>query len=117
MSKISAPPVVLGGSIVLMDFAAESKTEIARLRDEIKRGTQIVSLSGLTSIAAKAFILSKLRAETQKTFVIVTDSNKDSETWECDLDFWKNSLESGVLSPKSEDKDSKLKTQDSPPLI
>jgi len=71
-----------------MDFAAESKTEIARLRDEIRRGTQIVSLSGLTSIAAKAFILSELRTETHKAFVIVTDSNKDSETWECDLEFW-----------------------------
>nr|MBA3600787.1 DEAD/DEAH box helicase [Acidobacteriota bacterium] len=101
-----------------MNYAAETTTELKRLRDEIKRGAaRIVSLSGLTSIAAKAFILSELRTETQKTFVIITDSNKDSETWECDLDFWTHSLESGVLSLKSENRDSRLKTQDSRLLL
>ena len=38
-----------------MSFTAETKTEIARLRDEIKSGTRILSLGGLTSAAAKAF--------------------------------------------------------------
>ncbi len=108
MLEISAPFKVLGGSIIFMDFAAESKTEIARLRDEIKRGTQIVSLSGLTSIAAKAFILSELRTEAQKSFVIVTDSNKDSETWECDLDFWRNSVQSLKSKVQSQPKQSKI---------
>ncbi|MDQ3750814.1 MAG: hypothetical protein M3367_17615, partial [Acidobacteriota bacterium] len=96
-----------------MNFAAETTTEIARLRDEIKHGTRIISLSGLTSIAAKAFVLSELKQATDKTFIVVTDSNKDSETWECDLDFWKHSLESVVLGFKSENRDSRLKTQDS----
>lgn len=71
-----------------MSISTESKTEFERLRDEIKRGTRVVSLGGLTSVAAKAFVLSKLQAETQKTFVVVTESNKDSEAWECDLEFW-----------------------------
>ncbi len=75
-----------------MNFATETTTEIARLRDEIKRGTRIVSLSGLTSIAAKAFVLSELKRQTNKTFVIVTDSNKDSDAWECDLDFFQTQI-------------------------
>jgi transcription-repair coupling factor (superfamily II helicase) len=97
-----------------MEFAAETKTEISRLRDEIKSGKRVVSLSGLTSISAKAFVLSELKRETNKTLVVVTDSNKDSETWECDLSFWQNLIqnskfkiqnsktnESEILNPES----------------
>ncbi len=80
-----------------MSFSVETKSEFERLQDEIKRGTRVVSLSGLTSIAAKAFVLSKLRAETEKNFAVIVESNKELETWECDLEFWKNS----VQSPKS----------------
>ena len=71
-----------------MMTTAESKTEIARLRERIERGAKVISLGGLTSIAAKAFVLSHLQRETAKTFVVVADTNKDSENWECDLDFW-----------------------------
>ncbi len=71
-----------------MDFATETITELKILRDEIRRGTRIISLGGLTSIAAKAFVLFELKRETAKTIVVVTDSNTDSEIWECDLDFW-----------------------------
>ncbi|MDQ3131575.1 MAG: transcription-repair coupling factor [Acidobacteriota bacterium] len=71
-----------------MNFAAETTTELARLRDELKRGKSVISLSGLTSIPAKAFVLSELQKEIGKTFVVVADSNKDLENWECDLDFF-----------------------------
>jgi transcription-repair coupling factor (superfamily II helicase) len=83
-----------------MITTAESKTEIARLRERIERGTKIISLGGLTSIAAKAFVLSHLQRETRKTFVVVADSNKDLENWECDLNFWVKSkkADSQILS-------------------
>ncbi len=71
-----------------MSFPIESKTEFERLRDAIKSGTRIISLNGLTSIASRAFVLNQLQAETKKTFVVVTDSNKELETWEGDLAFW-----------------------------
>jgi len=71
-----------------MSFSAETTTELKRLADEIKRGQRIISLGGLTSIASKAFVLSHLKRETPKTFVIVTDSNKETESFECDLSFW-----------------------------
>ncbi|HMS43235.1 MAG TPA: hypothetical protein PKE69_23605, partial [Pyrinomonadaceae bacterium] len=71
-----------------MNLAVETSTELKRLADEIKRGTRVISLGGLTSIASKCFILSHLQRETPKTFVIVTDSNKDAENFECDLEFF-----------------------------
>ncbi len=90
-----------------MNIAVETTTELNRLRDEIKRGTRVISLSGLTSISAKAFVLIELKRETDKTLVVVTDSNKDSETWECDLEFWQNLVQtpkSKVQSPAQESK-------------
>ncbi|MCY7345655.1 MAG: transcription-repair coupling factor [Pyrinomonadaceae bacterium] len=86
-----------------MNFAAEKSTELKRLRDEIKRGTPVISLSGLTSIASKAFVLADLQIETGKTFVVVTDSNKDSETWECDLEFFQNSRQKEKGKRQNED--------------
>ncbi len=76
-----------------MNFAAETSTEIARLTEEIKRGTNVLSVSGLTSVAAKAFVLSELKRSTDKTLIVVTDSNKDSDVWECDLEFWENTVQ------------------------
>lgn len=81
-----------------MSFPTESQTELARLRDELKRGTRIISLSGLTSIAAKAFVLSELQTQTKKPFVVVADTNKELENWECDLDFFKFQ----IPNPKSQ---------------
>lgn len=73
-----------------MSFSAESKSELENLRDEIRRGTRVISISGLTSISAKSFILSKLQKETKRTFVIITDSNKELETFERDLEFFQS---------------------------
>ncbi len=88
-----------------MSFSTETRTEIARLRDEIKRGTRVVSLSGLTSVAAKAYVLSELKKTADKTLVVVTDSNKDSDTWECDLDFWNRERKSLLLNLPSFESD------------
>jgi transcription-repair coupling factor (superfamily II helicase) len=76
-----------------MSIAAEETTEIKRLRDEIRRGTRVISLGGLTSIASKAFVLSHLKAQIAKTFVVVADSNKELENWDCDLDFFQSKIQ------------------------
>ncbi|HEY0457737.1 MAG TPA: transcription-repair coupling factor [Pyrinomonadaceae bacterium] len=75
-----------------MSIAAEETTEIRRLADEIRRGTRVISLGGLTSIASKAFVLSHLQARLAKTFVIIADSNKELENWDCDLDFFQSRI-------------------------
>ncbi len=71
-----------------MNFSTEKTNAIARLRDEIIHGTRILTLSGLTSTAAKAFVLSELQKGSDKTLVVVADLNKDLETWENDLLFF-----------------------------
>ncbi len=96
-----------------MSLSTETKTQFERLRDEIKSGTRIISINGLTSIASRAFVLAKLQAEISKTFVIVADSNKELENWERDLEFFISkfqisnfkSNESGILSLPSMESD------------
>ncbi len=55
---------------------------------EIERGSRVVSLSGMTSVSSKAFILAKLRAETGKIFSVVTESNTSVEEWSADLEYF-----------------------------
>lgn len=62
--------------------------EIGRMVEALASGTRVLSLSGLTSTAAKAYVLAKLQKRSGKRFVIVPDSNQEAESWECDLDFW-----------------------------
>ena len=66
--------------------------EIRRIANEIARGSRVVSISGLTSIAAKAYVLTNLRSTIAKTFVVVTASNTDLDAFECDLKFWNDEL-------------------------
>ena len=62
--------------------------ELNNLKREIERRSRVISLSGLTSIAAKSYVLSRLAAETGKRFVIITDTNSDLDVWTDDLKFW-----------------------------
>jgi transcription-repair coupling factor (superfamily II helicase) len=55
---------------------------------EIRLGTRVISISGLVSEPARALALAALQRETGKQFAIVTQSNRDLETWERDLRFW-----------------------------
>lgn len=71
-----------------MQYGVEKTGELARLQNEIERGARLISLSGLTSIAAKAFVLSQVQARSKKKFVVVTDTNRELGNWETDLRFW-----------------------------
>ena len=73
-------------------------TELEKLVVEIRSGRRVISLSGLTSTAAKAYLLSQLQTETGKHFAVVTDSNSDAEAWAADLDFC---LQSAIRIPHS----------------
>jgi len=70
---------------------------------EIRSGARVISISGLVSEPARALALAALQRDTGKSFAIVTQSNRDLETWERDLRFWycalngKDSSEEDVL--------------------
>ncbi|HMJ09549.1 MAG TPA: CarD family transcriptional regulator, partial [Pyrinomonadaceae bacterium] len=76
-----------------MQTKIKTSGEIERLSAEISAGSRVISISGLTSTSAKAFVLASIQKQTAKNIVVITDSNKDAETWECDLDFW---IDAGV---------------------
>jgi transcription-repair coupling factor (superfamily II helicase) len=79
--------------------------ELRRLADEVRAGARVVSVSGLTSGAARALAVAALRRETGRRFAIVVQSSRDLEAWERDLCFWKDALrrDSGVGAAKDDD--------------
>ena len=65
----------------------------------IESGGRVVSIAGLTSIASKAYVLAKVHQITKRTFAIVTQTNEDLESWDCDLDFWLEQLDGQEANP------------------
>src|SRR5918911_1541327 len=62
--------------------------EYRRLAEELRRGSRIVSISGLTGGPARALAVAALQREAGKPFAVVTQANRDLEAWERDLRFW-----------------------------
>src|SRR5437870_977483 len=79
--------------------------ELKKLTADMRSGQRVISLSGLTSTAAKAYTLLRLQAQTGKHFAVVTDSNSDAEAWCADLEFFRSQiskLRSEISNSKSE---------------
>ncbi|HYE65441.1 MAG TPA: CarD family transcriptional regulator, partial [Pyrinomonadaceae bacterium] len=62
--------------------------EYARLVEEIRRGSRVISISGLAAGPARALALSALQREVGRCFAVVTEANRDLEAWERDVRFW-----------------------------
>ena len=62
--------------------------ELERLKNEIAKGTRVVTLSGMTSTSAKANVIVRLASETGKRFAIVTEGNSEVDDWSADLSFF-----------------------------
>ena len=73
---------------VFMATATGPNSELKRLANELERGTRVISIGGLTSVPAKAFVLSELLRTSQRKFAIVTESNSLLDAWESNLAFW-----------------------------
>lgn len=70
--------------------------ELRRLVGEVRAGSRVISLSGLTSVPARALALAALRRETGRRLAIIVQSGRDLEAWERDLCFWDDALRGGV---------------------
>ena len=66
--------------------------ECRRVIDEIKRGARLISISGLVAGPGKALVLVALQRECGKQFAVVTQAQRDLESWERDLSFWYGAL-------------------------
>ena len=62
--------------------------EYTRLLSELRKGTRVISISGLVSGTARALALAALQLESKKCFAVVTEANRDLEAWERDVRFW-----------------------------
>jgi len=62
--------------------------EYARLLEELRRGTRVISISGLAAGPARALALAALQLETGKPFAVIAEANRDLESWERDVRFW-----------------------------
>jgi transcription-repair coupling factor (superfamily II helicase) len=65
-----------------------STEEIKRLVAEVNRNSKVISLSGLTSSAAKAFVLAELQSITARSYAVIAASNAESDDLRSDLTFW-----------------------------
>jgi transcription-repair coupling factor (superfamily II helicase) len=59
-----------------------------QLKREVGRGARVVNISGLTSISAKSYVISRLFAETGKRFAVLADTNNELDVWASDLGFF-----------------------------
>jgi transcription-repair coupling factor (superfamily II helicase) len=87
MSTTQTTPVLAGALRRVLEGA-----ELRRLADEVRAGSRVVSVSGLTSGAARALAVAALRRETGRRFAVVVQSSRDLEAWERDLCFWNDAL-------------------------
>ncbi len=71
-----------------MATATIPNSELDRLAKELERRTRVISIAGLTSVSAKAFILAELIKISGRKFAVVTDSNSSLDEWESNLGFW-----------------------------
>lgn len=81
-TTINSTPVLQS---VLNRIADEQRQKLV---DEIRRGSRVISISGLVSEPSRALLLTSLQRATGKSFAVVTQSNRDLENWERDLRFW-----------------------------
>src|SRR6476646_447404 len=81
-----------------MEFVAGFTEKLDELRLAVGRGTRVVSISGLSSVASKALVVSELRRQIERPIVVVADTNSDADQWCCDLEFFqKQSGESDTI--------------------
>ncbi len=59
-----------------------------RLKSEILGGARVINLSGLTSTASKALVISALQSDLKRTLAVVTAGNQEAETFTSDLEFF-----------------------------
>ena len=71
-------------------------TDPDQIKKAIESGSRVISIDGLTSIAAKSFVLSQ--AAIAKPLVIITDSNQSMDEWDCDLRFWNRENEARIVT-------------------
>src|SRR5918912_1467420 len=67
-------------------------SEYQRLLAELRSNARVISISGLVAGAARALAVAALQRDIGKTFAVVSQTTRDLEPWERDLQFWSCAL-------------------------
>src|SRR2546421_3559708 len=84
MTAEVATPSVLGSTL----RSVINTDEFRSVRDQIRRGARVISISGLVAAPARALVIAALQRETGKQFALVVPAQRDLEDWERDVRFW-----------------------------
>jgi transcription-repair coupling factor (superfamily II helicase) len=82
-----------------MVFSNGLESTLDQLSATIDRKDRIVSVAGLSSTAAKAFVVFQLAQKLNRPVMVLTDTNSDSDAWFCDLEFYRGRTDPSSLSP------------------
>jgi len=66
--------------------------EYQKLLAELRANARVISISGLVAGAARALAVAALQRDSGKTFAVVSQTTRDLEPWERDLQFWSSAL-------------------------
>src|SRR5436305_13981514 len=66
--------------------------EYQRLLAELRANARVISISGLVAGAARALAVAALQRDSGQTFAVVSQTTRDLEPWERDLQFWSSEL-------------------------
>src|SRR5512138_1784836 len=62
--------------------------EFRSVLDQIRRGSRVVSISGLVAAPGRALVLAALQRETNRQFALIVPAQRDLENWQRDISFW-----------------------------
>ncbi|QQS32597.1 MAG: transcription-repair coupling factor [Acidobacteriota bacterium] len=74
--------------------------QIEQISNLLGRGERIVSVSGLTSSSAKAFVLARLFSVAKRKFAVIVDSNAELDRLAADIDVWLTDPADAATGPK-----------------
>ena len=77
--------------MIQLEQVTESR-EYQRLLAELRANARVISISGLVSGAARALAIAALQRDSGRTFAVVSQTTRDLEPWERDLQFWMSAL-------------------------
>ncbi len=69
--------------------------EFEELKRAVLCGERIITLSGLTSVSAKAYVLARLFHESGKKLAVVVERNSDLDALSTDLEFFRSYFSGG----------------------
>jgi transcription-repair coupling factor (superfamily II helicase) len=77
--------------------------EYQHLLAQVRANARVISISGLVAGSSRALAIAALQRDTGRTFAVVSQTTRDLEPWEQDLNFWYRALSGKQASENTRD--------------